>query len=151
MRIPLRTHRGRIAINMTPMIDVVFLLIIFFLVSSHLAKQEVQAELDLPVAETGEENTEATQRRITINVLEKNGSYQILFGARPVPLERLSAQLTEELASAADNLEVRVRADRSGPYRVIEPLLVSCARLDIWNVQFAVIRSENGAGHTQSR
>ena len=42
---------------MTPMIDVVFLLIIFFLVSSHLARQETQMELDFarrptPVAMT---------------------------------------------------------------------------------------------------
>ena len=40
-------------INLTSLIDVVFLLIIFFLVSSHLAKQESQLELPLPVADSG--------------------------------------------------------------------------------------------------
>ncbi len=38
---------------MTPMIDVTFLLIIFFLVSSHLAKQENFLKLDLPTAAAG--------------------------------------------------------------------------------------------------
>ena len=39
---------------MTPMIDVTFLLIIFFLVSSHLAQQELQVDLELPAAASGE-------------------------------------------------------------------------------------------------
>ncbi|MCA9180756.1 MAG: biopolymer transporter ExbD, partial [Planctomycetales bacterium] len=45
MRTPKLLAAGSASINMTPMIDVVFLLIIFFLVSSHLAKQENQVEL----------------------------------------------------------------------------------------------------------
>ncbi len=57
MRLPTQQHtdRGRLDVKMTPMIDIVFLLIIFFLVSSHLAKQEVQLDLDLPAAESGRE------------------------------------------------------------------------------------------------
>ena len=54
MRVPANISRGSLGFNMTPMIDVVFLLIIFFLVSSHLAQQEVQLELDLPGAGTGQ-------------------------------------------------------------------------------------------------
>ena len=42
MRIPARAISGDVGFNMTPMIDVVFQLIIFFLLSSHLAKQETQ-------------------------------------------------------------------------------------------------------------
>ena len=54
MRTPNHTQDGGVHFNMTPMIDVVFLLIIFFLVSSHLAKQEVHLELPLPAADSGE-------------------------------------------------------------------------------------------------
>ena len=45
-------------IDMTPMIDVVFQLLIFFLVASHLARQEVQLQLDLPDAGTGQRPTQ---------------------------------------------------------------------------------------------
>jgi hypothetical protein len=38
------------------------------------------------------------------------------------------------------DLEVRIRGDRSVPYRVIEPLLVSCAEAGVWNVGFVVVR-----------
>ncbi len=52
MRLPNQSGRHSVGANMTPMIDVVFLLIIFFLVSSHLARQENRLPLDLPVAST---------------------------------------------------------------------------------------------------
>ena len=40
MRCPTNIARGSVGFNMTPMIDVVFLLIIFFLVASHLSQKE---------------------------------------------------------------------------------------------------------------
>ena len=126
--------------NMTPMIDVVFLLIIFFLVSSHLQKQEAHAELDLPAAETGDENVQADNRTLTVNISSRQANFQIAFGARIVPPAKLKKQLQSELKRAQGNIEVRIRGDRSIPYRAVEPILVTCAELNIWNVQFAVIR-----------
>jgi biopolymer transport protein ExbD len=140
MRIPVGKHRSRLEMNMTPMIDVVFLLIIFFLVSSHLAKQEVQAELSLPVAETGEEQQTA-RRRVTINVVAERNHYVIRFGTRPVKTKNLRKSLQQEWERAGDDLEVRIRSDREIPYGMVEPILVACAQLGIWNVQFAVIQS----------
>ncbi|NIL99222.1 MAG: hypothetical protein GTO62_19500, partial [Planctomycetales bacterium] len=77
MRIPLSRRRSRLEMNMTPMIDVVFLLIIFFLVSSHLARQEVQAQLDLPPARTGVDLPPAADPRVTINVVPTAAGYSL--------------------------------------------------------------------------
>ena len=140
MRVPLSNRGGRLEMNMTPMIDVVFLLIIFFLVSSHLQKQEAHAELDLPSAETGDENVQADNRTLTVNISSRQANFQIAFGARIVPPAKLKKQLQSELKRAQGNIEVRIRGDRSIPYRAVEPILVTCAELNIWNVQFAVIR-----------
>ena len=140
MRVPLSNRRSRLEMNMTPMIDVVFLLIIFFLVSSHLQKQEAHAELDLPTAETGDENTQTDTRTLTVNISSRQADFQIAFGARIVPPAKLVSQLQSELKRAKGKLDVRIRGDRTIPYRVVEPILASCAELDIWNVQFAVIR-----------
>lgn len=141
MRIPIGIHRSRLEMNMIPMIDVVFLLIIFFLVSSHLAKQEVQAELALPIAETGVENQDADQRRLTVNIAAENGNYTIKFGSRSVNTNDLQQYLERELERSNTDLEVRIRGDREIPYQIVEPVMVACARLGIWNVHFAVIRS----------
>ena len=140
MRVPLSNRRHRLEMNMTPMIDVVFLLIIFFLVSSHLQKQEAHAELDLPTAETGDEYTQTDIRTLTVNISSRQDIYQIAFGSRIISPSNLVSQLQSELRRAKGKLEVRIRVDRTTPYRVVEPILASCAQLDIWNVQFAVIR-----------
>lgn len=135
MRFPPRTTRGRVTMNMTPMIDVVFLLIIFFLVSSHLARQETQVALDLPTARTGEPLEESTRQRITLNVLPDG---TVLLAGQPVAPEELSAKLKFEKGRSGEDLEVRVRGDREVPFSVIEPLLVACAEAGVWNVTFGV-------------
>ena len=71
MRSPTNLGRGSIGFNMTPMIDVVFLLIIFFLVSSHLAQQETQVTVDLPDASSSDRPEEEDVRRLFINILSE--------------------------------------------------------------------------------
>lgn len=139
MRLPAHC-RQPLGINMTPMIDVVFLLIIFFLVSSHLAKQETQVDLDLPAAKSGTDLDEAQRPRVTVNVLP-DGTL-LLSGTRVSPPE-LESRLGYERQRAGDDLEVRVRGDRSVAYRFIEPVLLASTRAGIWNVSIAVVREED--------
>ena len=140
MRSPTNQGRGSIGFNMTPMIDIVFLLIIFFLVSSHLARQETQVELDLPDAASSDRAEEEDVRRIVVNV---KSDQQILVGSVPTDVTRLEALLTYESqkmrrSPAARPLEVRIRTDRRVPYQAVEPILLACAQSGIWNVKFAV-------------
>ena len=138
MLIPVRGRSGDMGFNMTPMIDVVFLLIIFFLVSSHLAKQEAQMELPLPEAVSGAEANADARRRLTLNVLLDG---QLVFAGRRVSLGQLETRLQEAVASEP-GVEVRIRSDRGVPYRHIEPLMLACARAGIWDVTFGVFRKE---------
>jgi biopolymer transport protein ExbD len=71
----------RLGINMTPMIDVVFLLIIFFLVSNHLVRQESSIKIDLPQAASGEQDTPDRRVRMTLTV-ESDGTVRGLGGHR---------------------------------------------------------------------
>ena len=139
MRIPSTAGDRSFGFNMTPMIDVVFLLIIFFLVSSHLAQQEVHMQLPLPVAESGQRPTESESARLTVNVLSDGA---LVLGGRHVSPDELRQQLAEKAAETGETLEVRVRGDRQATYDVVEPVLLACARAGIWNVTFAVYRRE---------
>jgi biopolymer transport protein ExbD len=140
MRLPnLRTSAG-FEFNMTPMIDVVFLLIIFFLVSSHLAKQESQLELPLPTAESGEEQADSTIRRLTLNVL-RNGD--LTLAGRHVSRQELPTRLRDVRQGESGDLEVRIRSDREVPYARIAPILRSCVRAGIWDVKFGVFHPED--------
>ncbi len=129
----------RLGFNMTPMIDVVFLLIIFFLVSSHLARQESRVKLALPVAESGDEEPAESARRVTINITEDGA---ITLAGRPVPLLDIEKRLVMAKQELGKDLEVRIRCSRLTPYREIEPVMLACSRQGIWNVKFAVYRVE---------
>jgi biopolymer transport protein ExbD len=147
MRIPCSLRHGEVGCDMTPLVDVVFLLIIFFLVSSHLAKQESQLPLPLPAADSGSEAIDDQTPRVIVNVKEDG---TILLAGTPVSQPDLERRLAFEADQHASNtsagktdLEVRIRSARSVPYRRVEPIMLAAARAGIWNVTFAVYRRED--------
>ncbi len=139
MKIPHYANQRKLGINMTPMIDVVFLLIIFFLVSSHLVRQETQIELPLPVAQSGVDDVPKDVPRITLNV-KSDG--QILLAGREIAVERLADRLRDLRSKEGDQIEVRVRTSRDAAYTYVEPILTACTQAGIWNVSFAVYSQE---------
>jgi biopolymer transport protein ExbD len=122
---------------MTPMIDVVFLLIIFFLVSSHLARQESQMELELPTASTGQDDIDLETPRLTINV-KSDGS--LWLAGRPIAQHQLQQKFIEARDREGGNVEVRIRGSRQAPYSTVEPIMLACTGAQIWNVTYAVYR-----------
>jgi biopolymer transport protein ExbD len=140
MRVPQNLRSGELGFDMTPMIDVVFLLIIFFLVSSHLARQEAQMELPLPIADSGTKVDDIAGRRLTLNV---TGDGAMVLAGRRVTREELPQRLVAAREDAGGELEVRIRGNRNVPYRHIAPIMLSCARTGIWNVTIGVYRAED--------
>jgi len=136
MRLPRFGHRRPVEFNVTPLIDVVFLLIIFFLVSSHLAQQETQIELALPAAASGHESQASKVARVTINILPDG---RLMLGSAEVSANEISSRLDVERRQTSADMEVRIRADRDLVYALIEPVLLACAEAKIWNVSFAVV------------
>jgi len=120
------------------MIDVVFLLIIFFLVSSKMIQEEVSIELQLPVARTGQfrEHTENTGRMEFINVRAEG---EILLRNQPVTMEQLKEYFETKRSQGARNLQVIIGTNRDVPARVIKPIVLICAQTGIWNVEFRTV------------
>ena len=147
MRIPNHLNDRAFGFNMTPMIDVVFLLIIFFLVSMELNKQENRMALELSEGETGIKQIETAQRRLTFNV---NDAGQIFIGGNAISLTQAELILRERIAEVGTDLEVRIRASRHVPYGEVNPILIACAQAGVWDVKYAIIRPERrGAGGTR--
>ncbi len=139
MRVP-HSAPSDFGVNMTPMIDVVFQLLIFFLVSGHLAQQESHLELDLPDAKTAEDDQASAETpRLTINV-EADG--KLWHGGRLVTPEELQVQLVERQAQYGKGVEVRIRCDRHVPYRHVEPVMLACVQAGLWNVTYAAVKVE---------
>jgi biopolymer transport protein ExbD len=140
MRIPQRPRARAISFNMTPMIDVVFQLIIFFLVSSHLAKQETQLKLPLPAADSADAEADAQRPSLVVNVLADG---QWLLAGRVITPEQFPTRVQEAVAEHGSELEVKIRADRAVAYRHVEPIMLACYRGGIHDVTYSVYRSQD--------
>jgi len=101
-------------IDLTPMLDVVFIMLIFFIVTSSFVK-EPGVELFKPQAST----TEACDRGTIIFAVDDRGL--IHYNKETVPMERV-ARITEVAKKEAPQANVVIQVDRDTPAYVVEEL-----------------------------
>jgi biopolymer transport protein ExbD len=124
------------AVNLTPMIDVVFLLIIFFMVGTQFSKQEQQIEIKLPgVGSVNSLLTPPPRREVTID----SSGAAFLDGYPVTPLE-LTSRLAEMRRQYPD-LAVAVRADAQARQRDVVPVYGAINKAGVTNM--AVIGLQN--------
>ncbi|MFT7677943.1 MAG: biopolymer transport protein ExbD [Planctomycetota bacterium] len=115
-------------LNLAPMIDVVFLLLIFFMVATTFAKEEEQLDVNLPASEAGEavENPE----EITI-VLFEDG--RMLLNGTEIEDLGLSAEL-RRLAQQDDSVPVTIRGDRDVVLQRVVAVMDACVMAGLSDV-----------------
>jgi biopolymer transport protein ExbD len=94
--------------NLTPLIDIVFLLLVFFMLTSHFV-QEQSLNIELPVADSGDAVGEDSQLEV---VIAKDG--RLLINDHFVEDETLVEVLRAALGEREDK-QVRIRGDRTSP------------------------------------
>ena len=144
MRIPTSDRRTAIGANMTPMIDVVFLLIIFFLVSSHLARQENHLPLDLPVAATFQQE-DPNKQALTISL---DDAAAVRVRGDIVSMAALRSLLIELKSQDGDQAAIRIRVDGQVQYALVEPVLREAALAGVTDASIAV-RDKATSGRSQ--
>jgi biopolymer transport protein ExbD len=127
-----------ISLDLTPLIDIVFLLVIFFLVASQTARNESNEKVELPLlAGQATDSQDQVTRRLVVTVTSDQSLH---VGGQIVTLEQVTGLLERARAdSAAGDYEVRIRGDRRVPFRVVEPLMVACAQAGITRIGYAVL------------
>jgi biopolymer transport protein ExbD len=135
MRLELDDGDDDPGINMTPMIDMTFLLLIFFLAATTFAKDEVELDLRLPEAQSGVDGD--TAHPLVISVLADG---RIMLGGRETTLPALQQQLQ---AAAGRNREqgVLVRGDKLAQFGVGLQVLDACRLAKLGKVDFAALPS----------
>lgn len=125
------------------MIDVVFLLIIFFLVASYFIRSDQSRRVDLPVASKGQSDDISSPHRLTITI-EPDGHLSV--GGVPMSEKQILARI-EELSQNQPNAgmkpEVRIRSDRNAKFGSIRTLIEQCATSNIRSIRFAVTLPQN--------
>lgn len=125
-------------INMMPLVDVVFLLLIFFLAATTFANEEVELDLRLPEAKSGESGN--ADRQLIINV-SQDGTLSM--GGRPVSLEALRQKLVAAVRRNKDQA-VLVRGDKDAQFGVGLQVLDTCRLAKIKKVDFAALPARKG-------
>lgn len=124
-------------IQMAPLIDVVFLLLIFFMASSIFYQFESEIDINVPTAKESS-SMERTPGEIIINV-RKDGT--IVVNQRTLSEDELKVMLTR-VSSMYKGQPVIVRADGETYHKDIVNVLDVCAGADIWNVSFATMEED---------
>lgn len=129
MQIPYDQDEG-VDVQMTPLIDCVFLLLIFFLVASTLKKLDQQLEVDLPQAAAAV--TMQTPEDATIIGIDAQGEFYL--SATPVGRAILFDRLNE-LSMGDKESFIRIDADRAAPSAVLVEVLSQLRQRNLTNVQ----------------
>ena len=128
-----------VTFNITPMIDIVFLLIIFFMTVSQITRV-IDQPMPLPVVSDGA--TVEPPASVTIN-LNKNG--QIIVGSRKYSLDKTIQILRDKLNQLDDDssqLKIELRCDKRCPSEHVNRIIEELSGLGITFVRISV-SSEN--------
>ncbi len=143
---PLKTHQDDMpAINLTPMIDIVFQLIIFFMVGARFTELEKQVDLSVPQV-AGAAQLPPTPEKRVINVF-RDGRLEL--NRQPITLEALARQLADDQRQYS-HVPVVVRADADGPFQNVAAVFTACRQAGIDEMGISV-RMATGDRGTQER
>ncbi|EQC45703.1 biopolymer transporter ExbD [Bacteriovorax sp. Seq25_V] len=121
-----RRSRQEVSTDITPLIDVVFLLLIFFMTSTVFKKSELALLLSLPKTESGE----AVSAQTKTIVIEVNKDQTALDGKNLSP-EELEAQLTD-IKNKETPIDLRV--DKEVQYQRLVKILDILKKLNLSNL-----------------
>jgi biopolymer transport protein ExbD len=113
-------------INMTPLIDMMFILIIFFTVSSTFREEERDIQVNLP-RESQSQTLSSSDKALVVNV-RKNGAYIVL--DRQVTVEELSGMIAAAV-QANTGQKVLVRADQEALHGYVARAVSTCKRAGV--------------------
>jgi len=153
MKLTKSNAQTEMEMNMTPMIDVVFLLIIFFMVITDLTQKDLE-DLQLPIAVNAKpDKPDPNEFRPIVNItidgsmwVRKRKYYD---PENPDDYKEIKAFLTDvaDRMKRKDNLPdepLLIRADKYTPFKEVQKLMEQCGYkgIQIWKVQFAASEAD---------
>lgn len=119
--------------QLAPLVDVLFLLVIFFAVTFQASKEEKLMDVSVPAAEEGKDRKQTSVGEIIINVKNDGG---IVVNGQPLTTEELLGKL-HNISTVFKDQAVIIRGDIKTEYDKIIKVLDTCQKAGIWNIAFA--------------
>jgi len=131
--------------QIAPMIDILLVLLVFFMSISSTQVLQVNDKVKLPVAKEGKEVGDQTQGKIIVNILwnplNNVGSIEI-DGKDFVSPGEIQPVLAK-VVSTTPNAQIIIRADKSVRYEYLRQVLRSAGGAGALNVTFSVVNKED--------
>lgn len=124
-------QKDDVVIDMAPMIDMVFLLLIFFMVASVVTELD-KVEVEIPTAKYAKV-PEDTKGRMMLSVDANN---QIYAGTVPVNIEELKQLVNAELDRNPD-VRILIRADERVEYKTSKDIMIACGEVGATDLIYA--------------
>jgi biopolymer transport protein ExbD len=122
---------------MTPMIDMSFLLITFFVMTLRLSMSAAEQQVELPHADQAQTRHEAQLELVTL-VIDRGG--RILWSDREVSLDEIEPALRRR-AAAGRTLKVALRADARSPFRRVRAVMRAAAEAGVETMSIAALKA----------
>lgn len=145
MRFTGSRQEQRIELNITPLIDVVFLLLIFFMVSTTF-ERDSELQIELPEAAA---KPQGVQDRSILVTIDARGQYRVdgrpLINAQPATLKEAIARARD---GKRDSPPLIISADAATPHQAVITVMDAARLLGIEHLSFATrLTPEETAGH----
>ncbi len=127
-----RSPQTELSINLTPLIDVVFLLLIFFMVTTSF-QSETDIQLELP--QVSESNAEPDKASIRI-IISRAGEYLVNDKQTAGSLTVLKDALKEQMTNQSD-LSVQILADANSPHQAVVTAMEAAGAVGLSRVQIS--------------
>ena len=135
----MRAYRKRswaaMAVNLTPLIDVVFLIIIFFIIMINFSEMHIR-KINLPKADEAKDSL--VDKNFILPVIVKSEDLLYLDRTR-ITLESLADGIREKRRTRA-MFTVQVMADEAVPYAVIKKVLNQLSSAGIGRIEFSTVK-----------
>ncbi len=125
------------AMQLAPMIDIVFLLLIFFIVTWQFSRSETEMKIAVPSSQEGAD-PKRVLGEIIVNV-RANG--EVVVEGQVMSQAQLKQKLSA-IAKQHQNQPVRLRGDSKAEYQTIVEVIDTCQKAGIWNISFATQRTK---------
>lgn len=136
MKLP-RRPAEEVGFQLAPMIDITFLLLIFFMVTTKITRDQVKLDVRLPVA-TNAVQPRSVEDRDLVSI---DAAGNLFSGSRPVTEKELAAHLRQRLTDFPP-LRIYIRADRATPAKRIKEVLRMAAEAGAIDVIFGTHQQE---------
>lgn len=132
-----------VGFQLAPMLDVVFLLLIFFVVTQKIILNEQDLKVKVPTAPKTSEQTARAIDEIIINAREEDGELIVTIDREVFTREKLDT-LLRRMVAVNPNQPVRIRMDADMRCQKLADVITTCTQAGVYNVSFSSKMPESG-------